>query len=170
MELEDQNVPISVTLIKPGPIDTPFTQHARDYLTDEPKHVPPVYAPDAVAEAILHAATTPTRALFVGSNAVVISAMRQISPRLGDKVVEKLLISGTHSGRPPHDGDILFEGTSGEARERGDYPVWFSQPPSTLRPGCAPCSRVWPRSEPQWLYAHISSIGGISSLAHRDRT
>src|SRR5215217_3904176 len=86
MELEDQNVPISVTLIKPGTIDTPFTQHARNYLPDEPKHVPPVYAPDAVAEAILHAATTPTRDLFVGSNAMVISAMSQISPRLGDKV------------------------------------------------------------------------------------
>lgn len=31
-ELEAQGVPISVTLIKPGSIDTPFPQHAKNYM------------------------------------------------------------------------------------------------------------------------------------------
>jgi NAD(P)-dependent dehydrogenase (short-subunit alcohol dehydrogenase family) len=66
MELEDEHAP---TLIKPGPIDTPYPEHAKNYLEDQPKHAPPVYATESVAEAILHAATTPVRDLFVGGGA-----------------------------------------------------------------------------------------------------
>ena len=38
MELEQEEAPVSVTLIKPGPIDTPYTEHAKNYLADHPKH------------------------------------------------------------------------------------------------------------------------------------
>lgn len=69
MELEHDHAPVVVALIKPGPIDTPFPHNARSYLDTEPKHVPPVYAPEAVAEAILHAAAHPVREVFVGGGA-----------------------------------------------------------------------------------------------------
>ena len=46
MELEDERAPISVTLIKPAAIDTPYFRHARNYLEREPQHAPPVYAPN----------------------------------------------------------------------------------------------------------------------------
>ena len=42
--------------IQPAAIDTPYPQHAKSYLGVEPKHLPPVYAPEVVAEAILHCA------------------------------------------------------------------------------------------------------------------
>ncbi len=45
MELEHDGAPISVTLIKPAQIDTPFTVNAKNYLSSEPQHVPTVYAP-----------------------------------------------------------------------------------------------------------------------------
>ena len=32
MELEEEGAPISVTLIKPSAIDTPYRQHAKNYL------------------------------------------------------------------------------------------------------------------------------------------
>jgi len=121
MELEDEGAPISVTLIKPGPIDTPYTEHAKNYLADQPKHAPPVYAPESVAEAILHAATTPVRDLFVGSGAKLVSSMSKWAPRLTDKVVGKMLISGTHSGRPRRGREALHQPGEG-LRERGDYP------------------------------------------------
>jgi len=120
MELEDEGAPISVTLIKPGPIDTPYTEHAKNYLADQPKHAPPVYAPESVAEAILYAATTPVRDLFIGSGAKLVSTMSKWAPRLTDKVVGKMLISGTHSGRPRHGRDALHQRGEG-LRERGDY-------------------------------------------------
>src|SRR5918997_407997 len=36
MELEHEGAPVSVTLIKPSAIDTPYPEHARNYLEDRP--------------------------------------------------------------------------------------------------------------------------------------
>jgi short-subunit dehydrogenase len=121
MELEQDQFPISVTLIKPAAIDTPYTEHAKNYLADQPQHAAPVYAPESVAEAILYAATTPVRDLFVGGGGKLVSTMAQWAPRFTDKVVGKMLSSGTHSGRPPKPGDALHS-AGGGLRERGDYP------------------------------------------------
>ncbi len=120
MELEQEGAPISVTLIKPGPIDTPYTRHARNYLEDEPTHAPPVYSPESVAEAILHAAQTPVRDLFVGGGARMVASMDHWAPRLTDRVVGRMVGSGTHSGRPRTSGDALYT-QGGGLRERGDY-------------------------------------------------
>jgi short-subunit dehydrogenase len=121
MELEQENAPVSVTLIKPAAIDTPYPQHAKNYLEDEPQHTPPVYAPEAVAEAILYAAENPVRDLFVGGGAKLVSSMANWAPRLADKLVGKAVSSGTHSGRPPLPGNALHQPGEG-LRERGDYP------------------------------------------------
>jgi short-subunit dehydrogenase len=120
MELEQDGAPVSVTLIKPGPIDTPYTQHAKNYMDDEPTHVPPVYTPQAVAEAIIHAAQTPVRDLFVGGGARLVAAMVPWAPRLGDRAVGSMVGRGTHSGRPRRNGDALYQ-AGGGLRERGDY-------------------------------------------------
>ena len=121
MELEYEGAPVSVTLIKPGPIDTPYTEHAKNYLPDQPKHAPPVYTPESVAEAILYAATTPVRDLFVGGGAKLVSSMDKWAPRMTDRFVERMLISGTHSGQPREGKDALHEPGEG-LRERGNYP------------------------------------------------
>jgi len=121
MELEYESAPVSVTLIKPGPIDTPYTEHAKNYLEDHPKHAPPVYDPESVADAILHAATSPVRDLFIGSGAKVVSALGKVAPRLTERMVESTIIPGTHSGRPRHGREALHQ-AGGGLRERGDYP------------------------------------------------
>src|SRR5207237_3691332 len=59
MELEEQGAPVSVTLIQPTSINTPFPRHAKNYMEAEATLPPPVYAPDVVADAILHCAENP---------------------------------------------------------------------------------------------------------------
>ena len=76
MELEDEGAPISVTLVKPASIDTPFFEKARTYLGVEPQPVPPVYAPEVVAGVILHAAQHPLRELIAGGSGAKLSAAR----------------------------------------------------------------------------------------------
>jgi short-subunit dehydrogenase len=120
MELEAERAPVSVTLIKPGPIDTPYTQHAKNYLRDQPKHAPPVYAPESVAEAILHAAEHPVRELFVGGGAKFVATLQKVSPRLADRFLEKTVLPGTHSGKPRYSREALHR-PGGGLRERGDY-------------------------------------------------
>src|SRR3954449_2962000 len=75
MELEEEGAPISVTLIKPAAIDTPYTEHAKNYMDQDTNLPPPIYAPETVARAILHAAVHPERDLFVGSAGKMFSVM-----------------------------------------------------------------------------------------------
>lgn len=120
MELEADKLPISVTLIKPTAIHTPFTENARNYLPYEPTLPPPVYAPELVAEAILHCAETPTREFFVGEMAKVHSSMAWYMPRTSEKINEMMIDSMQNSGRPavPNRHDGLYE-TNSKLRERG---------------------------------------------------
>jgi short-subunit dehydrogenase len=119
-ELEYEGAPVSITLIKPGPIDTPYAEHAKNYLEDAPVHVPPVYSPESVVAAILHCASTPVRDMFVGSAAKVVSIMNKFAPRLTDKFVANTVIPGTHSGKPRYRRDALHT-PSEDLRVHGDY-------------------------------------------------
>jgi short-subunit dehydrogenase len=122
VELEKEGAPVSVTLIKPAAIDTPFFRHAKTYMGAQPIEPSPMYAPDAVARAILHAAEHPVRDLLVGDVAPLQSWMGRILPRLGDRFVKARLFDGQKSARKPQPGENrIFEGPSGDLRERGDY-------------------------------------------------
>ena len=84
MELEQEGAPVSVTLIKPASIDTPLPQRARNYMDREPDLPPPVYRPREVAEAILSAAASNRRDVYVGGGGKAISVMAALAPRLFD--------------------------------------------------------------------------------------
>ncbi len=122
MELEADGAPVSVTLVKPGAIDTPFPLNAKNYLETEPKHVPPVYAPAPVASAILHCAETPVRDVFVGAGGKGNAVLGHYAPRLADKYMESVVISGTKSGKPPRLRDQNgLDRPSESLAERGNY-------------------------------------------------
>ena len=121
MELEHDLAPISVTLIKPSSIDTPYRQHAKNYLRQEPKNPAPVYAPELVAEAILYAAEHPVRDIYVGAAGRLLTFAAFMTPRLTDKVMEERMFEAQHYEYPsssPHEG---LDQASGSLLERGGY-------------------------------------------------
>ena len=122
MELEEEGAPISVTLIKPSAIDTPYKDHAQNYLEVEPNNPPPVYAPEAVADAILHCASHPQRDVFIGAGGKVLAVLGNVAPRLTDKYMEKTMFSQQRTAKPRQYGKHrgLYEGT-GNLEERGGY-------------------------------------------------
>lgn len=122
MEVEEQGLPVSITLIKPSSIDTPLPEHARNYMPVEPKLPPPVYAPELVAEAVLHAAEHPVRDLFVGSGGKGLSALGQYTPRIADRFMEKSLFRMQQSSAPSQEraGSLYTAGV--DLRERGNNP------------------------------------------------
>ncbi|WP_043357217.1 SDR family oxidoreductase, partial [Methylobacterium sp. B1] len=80
MELMDEKAPVSVTLIKPASIDTPLPQRARNYMDREPSLPPPIYPPEEVANAILHAAVHPQRDIIVGGAGKAFVAGKEFAP------------------------------------------------------------------------------------------
>jgi short-subunit dehydrogenase len=119
MELEEEGVPISVTLVKPASIDTPFFEKARTYLGVEPQPVPPVYAPEVVAEVILHAAEQPLRELIAGGSGAKLSAAR-FAPRVADLYMERTTFDSQQTERPTNGrADNLYEPVADDGGERG---------------------------------------------------
>src|SRR5215210_4796133 len=119
MELEEEDAPVSVSLVKPAAIDTPYTKHAKNLLEREPAVPPPVYAPEVVAEAILHCAETPERDVFAGGGGKAFSVMEKYMPRLGDKVMEHFIFDAQQQPRPARPrGDAGLYEASGELKER----------------------------------------------------
>ena len=122
MELEKEGAPVAVTLIKPGTIDTPYTEHAKNFLDEEPRNPPPVYAPEVVAEAILHCAEQPRRDLYVGAGGKGIASLGDHAPRLTDWVMERSLFEQQRSGRSPRNPSGGLHHASGGGGTRSNYP------------------------------------------------
>ncbi|HEX2643677.1 MAG TPA: SDR family oxidoreductase [Thermoanaerobaculia bacterium] len=124
MELEEEDAPVSVTLIKPAAINTPFPEHARNYMDKEPKLPAPVYAPEVVARAILACAEKPQRDVTVGGGGRMIAAMGNLAPRLTDKYMELAMFRAQQKdeGSRNDRDDSLYDPKRGTGRVDGDYP------------------------------------------------
>lgn len=123
MELEMEGAPVSVTLIQPAAIDTPYTLHAKNYMDRLPKHAPPAYAPDTVARAIVHAAEKGTRDVVVGGAGKAFISMEHWTPGLLDNFMESAFAKMEKSDQPPRPrAQNGLDRPSGELKERGNYP------------------------------------------------
>lgn len=121
MELEIEKAPVSVTLVKPGSIDTGYVRHAKNYLDVEPQLPPPLYSPQAVADAILYAAEHPMRDVYVGAAARAMSAFGQYLPGAANRLLGPKMHRAQRSKRPAEERqDALWH--SGEPVDGGDAP------------------------------------------------
>ena len=121
MELEHDKAPVSVTLIKPATINTPYPQHAKNLLPTDPVLASPVYDPSIVAEAILYAAENPVRDLYVGGSAKALSMAGYYAPRLTDKFMERRLFDADQRERHSPAQHKALHNASGELQETGDF-------------------------------------------------
>lgn len=112
MELQMDDAPVSVTLIKPTGMDTPYPEHARNKMA-KPARIPPiVYDPRLVARAILFCCEQPRREVTVGGTGLAISKSDQLAPGLMDFVMAKVIGKpAQQTDTPPAAGaaDNLFE-------------------------------------------------------------
>jgi short-subunit dehydrogenase len=94
--------PVSVTLIQPTAVDTPFPQHARNYMDREPKLPGSPIEPAQVAEAILDAAEHPTRDKRVGLMAKVSTTAATLAPGLADRMAASQATKMQYDEPPRH--------------------------------------------------------------------
>ena len=90
IEIEEiDKAPVAITLIQPTAVDTPYPQHARNYMDKEPKLPTPQIEPQKVAGAILEAAQTHKRSIKVGAVALINTTLAKLAPALGDKIAAR---------------------------------------------------------------------------------
>ncbi len=86
LELMHDKAPVSVTLIQPSGINTPFGEHSLNEMEGRSKVPPPVYSPELVAKAICGASEQPTRDMIVGGAGRAMTLLATIAPNLADRL------------------------------------------------------------------------------------
>ena len=99
-ELESEGAPVSLTLIKPAAVATPLADHVKNYESFEPRLPPPLYAPEEVAYAILHAAEHPRRETYVGGAGRLMILMGAHAPGLADRLAATVGILAQKTAKP----------------------------------------------------------------------
>lgn len=126
MELREAGLPISVTLIKPSGIDTPIAQHTRNHLSGEAQIPPVIYAPELVADAILHAAENRKREITVGGSGRLQVLLGLHFPWIYERVAARgaeAVLSDPDRAQPPTN---LWEGRGGPERSGEHLAKTFS--------------------------------------------
>jgi short-subunit dehydrogenase len=109
VEFEHDKVPVVVTLIQPGATDTPFPQHARNYMEKEPALPTPLDDPLDVAHAILKAATHETRSIKVSAMAKMNTALAKFAPPIADRMGVKQMDRQEYNEPPRNPSGSLHQ-------------------------------------------------------------
>lgn len=125
LELMHEKANVSVTLIQPSGVNTPFVEKALNQMEARAMIPPPIYSPDIVAEAILHAAATPTRDMIVGGGGRAMTLFAQMLPNIADRVLEKAFFTtAMDQDKPPQNsGAAGFHTSGGEGKVYGPLPM-----------------------------------------------
>jgi len=121
IELMEDKAPVSVTLIKPAGIDSPYPEHAKNYTGKAATLPPPVYTPEEVANAILHAAVHPHRDIMVGGGAKAMSALNKRYPGVMDWVSSKIMSKQQTRNEPAVSQDSALHQHAEGGRVRGNH-------------------------------------------------
>ena len=118
LELIHDRAPVSLTLIKPSSIDTPFPEHATNDMGEAATIPPPIYDPQLVADAVLYAAQHPVREITVGGAGKLMMLLAHVAPGFADRLYATVFPPlATHAGEPPQDGPGLHRpGDAGRIR------------------------------------------------------
>jgi NAD(P)-dependent dehydrogenase (short-subunit alcohol dehydrogenase family) len=124
VELRHEGLPIAVTQVLPGTIDTPIFDKARTKIGRKPMGAPPIYEPGTVADMLVHAAEHGGRDLYAGGAARFLALQQRLSPRLLDALLATALGRRGMMTREPKDTaapDNLFAPMAGHDTVRDGF-------------------------------------------------
>lgn len=139
IELIADKAPVSVTLIKPAGIGTPFARHAMNHLRGAARVPPPVYSPDLVADAILEAAEHPTRELIVGGAGRVQTLLANVAPGLFARLAPLMMPILSDESSPKRGSPALFAAGDDGKEDSEEQPgrSFSAYTAAALHPGVA---------------------------------
>lgn len=125
MELEHDQVPVSLTNIMPSGINTPFFSHAKTKLGYKPMPYPPAYDPSLVADAILFAAENQTPEMVVGGAGRLMTVLNRHFPRFTHWGLRRTGFRKQITREEKSESAVsgLYAPVRGERRVDGDFTV-----------------------------------------------
>jgi NAD(P)-dependent dehydrogenase (short-subunit alcohol dehydrogenase family) len=123
VEHQKHGIPVDISVVLPGAINTPQFDMARQYLGKQPQPVPPIYEPEPFAEGVVHCFQHPIRELPLGWGAQKLLWGQKLSPRAGDLVLRRNGWKGQHTpeAKPVGSPDNLFAPLPGDRGARGRF-------------------------------------------------
>jgi NAD(P)-dependent dehydrogenase (short-subunit alcohol dehydrogenase family) len=123
IELDRDDVPVSVTNIMPTGINTPFFSNARTKLGVKPIAIPPLYQPEIVAKAIAAAAEKPIPEIVIGGAGVFFAYSKRFAPHLTDLTLRLISFRAqkTSEEKSPEALTNLYHSLTKDTRVRGDF-------------------------------------------------
>src|SRR5580765_1391065 len=123
VELQKHKVPVEVSLVLPGAINTPQFDRSRQRIGFQPQPVPPIYQPEPFAQAILHCCERPVRELPIGWGAQKLLWGQKLSPRAGDLILLRNGWDSQHTSdrKPVDSSDNLFTSPPGDPGAHGRF-------------------------------------------------
>jgi NAD(P)-dependent dehydrogenase (short-subunit alcohol dehydrogenase family) len=121
IELSEQGTPVSVSLVNPGPVDTPLWSNLSSGSGTLPASFPGANVPEDVAAAVVSCAESGRRETTVGGASVAMQAFSVIAAPLAQRLMRAL---SSYSLRHPRTGGDArpFDEPTGEGRLRGPLP------------------------------------------------
>jgi NAD(P)-dependent dehydrogenase (short-subunit alcohol dehydrogenase family) len=117
VELRAEGSPVSVAMVHPSPIDTPFWRHATSAAGVQAKPLRSTYTADIVAVALVEAAVHPRAEVTVGSSGLVMNVVSAVARPLADAALATYGILGQRGdepGPPPGSGAVWEPSGSGD--------------------------------------------------------
>ncbi|TMA19177.1 MAG: SDR family NAD(P)-dependent oxidoreductase, partial [Deltaproteobacteria bacterium] len=99
-ELFHEKSRIKVCMLQLPAVNTPQFAVVRTRLPRKPKPVPPIFQPEVIARAALHAALHPTREMWVSGSAVKAILGQRIIPGLLDRYLGRIGYDAQQTGEP----------------------------------------------------------------------
>ncbi len=148
---------VAVTMLQLPAVNTPQFDVVRNRLPEHPQPVPPIYQPELVAQAAVHAALHPKREVWIGWSATKAIMGQRLVPGFLDRYLAQRAWTAQETSHLPaghplkHDRDNVDQPIPGD---RGAHGVFDSRARSMS-------TKMWARTHMGWL----GLVGGVLAAA-----
>jgi short-subunit dehydrogenase len=122
-ELMHDGVDIHLVMVQMPALNTPQFNWARNKMSRRPQPVPPIFQPEIAADAIVYAAHSRRREIWVGGSSVQAIAANKLAPGLLDRYLARNGYGAQLTDEPadPNQPDNLFGPVAGDPGTHGRF-------------------------------------------------
>jgi NAD(P)-dependent dehydrogenase (short-subunit alcohol dehydrogenase family) len=116
IELRAQRIDVPISLVHPGPVNSPFWRHGNSAVGHRPRFPPEGYKPAVIARVLVSVAREPRAEVTIGGEGKLIELLYRAVPKLGELYLTLAYHWYMSGRRPAQRPNVLWE-PAGEGQE-----------------------------------------------------